>query len=431
MKNILLLLLSISMWQAVAAQDDLSGFFLHDTYQRTHYNPAFYDDKKVSISIYNATGNIYSTAANILGQAEQDALGNITIDRNSIARDASSTYGFVDVGLLEASVRVADDWYISGGFQQHISLFNHTMRDFVNLALDGNAPYVGETLELDPRFALTSHNEFYLGVAHKVGKLDVGVRVGLLSGISDISTGSDQLRLTTDEEFYQLNFDNDYVINTTADVTYNGLDDAEAEINLRDGLLSSNLGFSMDLGVAYQVSDKLQVSASILDLGSIRWSSSPKNFTSKGTFSYDGVDISDYIDDSTLELELADSLGDLLQVVETNDSYATALPTRLLLGADYHINDKWRCGAVVAMRRYKGHTSLALGLQTSRRILRVLDVGVQYSYRAGNPLNIGLSTTLFLGPVQFILAADNIFGFDVTGSSHAHIRTGLGLRFGK
>ncbi len=249
-----------------------------------------------------------------------------------------------------------------------------------------------------------------------------------MSGTQSVETVNEQLDITTSEEYYQLQFDNDFLVNTVAGVTYDGIDDIDVESV--SASFGDNTGLSIDLGASYRPNSRLELSASILDLGSITWSERAQQFRSKGSFSYDGIDISEYIN-SDLEINFSDSLDNLLEIEETNNSYTTALPARFTLGATYDINDKWTVTGLLVQRLNPDISGTLVAINSTYSIFKFFDLGVTYSYRESNPVNFGVNVACNFGPVQLLFATDNILGFDVQNSSHVHGQLGLGLRFGK
>lgn len=428
MQNILSIICLVALALPLCAQDDASGFFIKDSYQRTHYNPAFADDRKVSIALGNLSLNGYTSGSNPLSFGVVNSVGDLVISADNVERQATDISGFASVGTVELGLRLGKNWSVNAGHILHTAATTTLSQDFINVALDGNAPYIGQTLELNPSLHYMAYQEVYAGVGYHTTKFSGGLRLGLVSGTQSIETVNEQLDLTTSEEFYQLQFDNDFLVNTVAGVTYDGIDDIDADpVNAGFG---DNTGLSIDLGATYRPSSKLELSASILDLGSITWSEGAQQFSSKGSFAYDGIDISDYIS-SDLEINFSDSLDNLLQVEETNDSYTTALPARLTLGASYDISDKWSVSGLLVQRLNPDISGTVIAVNSSYRVFKFLDLGVTYSYRDSNPVNLGLNVACNLGPVQLLFATDNILGFDVQNSTHVHGRFGLGVRFGE
>lgn len=417
-----------TMASLLQGQQDISGFFMGDTYQRTHYNPAFVDSKKISIGLANTSFGVLSTANNPLKNGVTNADGELVISLADIERDGTDFFSGLQLGTLEVGLRFGDSWSVNLGHMGHVATASTLSEDLINVALDGNAPYIGQTLELNPDVGLIIYQEVYAGVGYHTESFSGGLRLGLISGVQSVDTERSQINLTTNEEYYQLEFDNDYLVNTVAGVDYDGLDDVDAAFE--NSSFGEHTGLSIDLGAAYRVNDQLELSASVLDIGAINWGEGAQQFSSSGSFSYDGIDIAQYIDED-LEIELTDSLSDLLQIEETSTSYSSGLPTTAVIGATYRWNDKLTLGGVLMRRNNLGRGFTLWGVNATTHLFKVLNLGATYSYKPGNPVNLGVNLGLDLGPVQLLFATDNILGFDVQQSSHVTGRFGLGIRFGR
>ena len=86
------------------AQDGMSGYFMQNTLQRSHFNPAFYDDTRVNISIGNLSASLTNTSDNWLSQTTENDEGVTIVDLNAIEREDSETFGYFDVGTIELPI---------------------------------------------------------------------------------------------------------------------------------------------------------------------------------------------------------------------------------------------------------------------------------------------------------------------------------------
>jgi hypothetical protein len=65
---------------------------------------------------------------------------------------------------------------------------------------------------------------------------------------------------------------------------------------IKDNLLNTkNMGFGLDIGATYNISEKIMVSAALTDLGFIKWKTDVTNLQAKGRFEFSGIDLSDFI----------------------------------------------------------------------------------------------------------------------------------------
>lgn len=424
-KSFYFIFASLFIVSAVIAQDDFGTIFSKHALTRLSVNPAFdIGNKRFSYNI-NSGGFLFSTADNLFTNSTIDADGNTVIRLEDLSREDSENLTAWDISLAEFNINVGKGIYLSAGWKAELSGYAFVSEDIINLAIDGNAPYLDETLELSPILHAQGVSRLYLGASKRFGKLSAGLKLSHLSGIASVDPVSNQINLRTDSEFYALQFDNDYEVNLNGGVSYNGLDSISFDAESQG--FGANPGWGVDLGVSYELSNQLTLHVAYLGLGSIDWSDSPQNFSSKGVFEYEGVDINDYLDDDA-EIDLTDSLEDILQIVETNNPYSTQRPRNLILGADYEINDKWRLGGVINHKTIGSKSTLGFAVSGSARLAKWIDLGLVYSYREANPANIGLHTTFLLGPVVLSFSSDQLFVTNIQSATHAGGRIGLGLR---
>ena len=105
------------------------------------------------------------------------------------------------------------------------------------------------------------------------------------------------MRFSTEENSFNLLLEGDYTLNSSLPITIE--QDASGsitgitlnEINYVELLLNrGNPGFSFDLGVIYRVDERTTLSASLLDVGFIRWRTDLNNMDGTGSFAFTGVD---------------------------------------------------------------------------------------------------------------------------------------------
>jgi len=118
----------------------------------------------------------------------------------------------------------------------------------------------------------------------------------VLFGKLNLRTKSTDVSLFTDQTTYNLEFEGDVIINSSLPIIVEAEDNTITNIELDNSISPINLimngknpGFAIDAGITYPYNDKLEFSASVLDLGFIRWRSNLNTFDASGNFSYEGV----------------------------------------------------------------------------------------------------------------------------------------------
>ncbi|MEO0338887.1 MAG: DUF5723 family protein, partial [Bacteroidota bacterium] len=308
-------------------------------------------------------------------------------------------------------------------------------KTLAQLAWQGNATFIGETVELAPLFQLQAYHSTYLGISGEISKgIRLGGRMRYLSGIGDISSTGGRLRLSTDEEIYQSTLDANYTINSTGALTYNGLTDIGFSLN--DGvfeigqLFSENYGLAFDFGISYQA-EKWGFHISALDLGNITWRRNPDNTQLDGTFEYNGLDIlEDILLEDVTDISIADSLDAIYEVRTSNSEYSTKIPRKYYLSSTYQANEWLQVGALMYFEGFQGEVYSSFALSGNAQVNHFFSAGLLYAYTPEAPFKIGLNSAVRLGPLQAIFATDNmITAFNPEDSNGSNFRFGINLVF--
>lgn len=441
-----ILLFAVSF--SLSAQDELGLHFMRDVWQSNQSNPAIFSENKINVALPNLYFNIFHTGAAFDNIVKKDGEGqsffNVDDAINSMEAD-----NFLKVNVrgesLGFAVQLKNVWQLSFQHGARFDAYINYPKEMAQLAWNGNAQFVGETIEFGPDIQISAYNEFAFGLARQLGKLTVGAKAKILTGIADVSTSRTHASLYTDPDIYQLTFDTDYRINASSLDGIDGLSlDFDAlKFNFNDfgfnpsnfsasNLFSSNLGFALDFGLTYQVTEKLQLAASVVDLGKINWEENTKNFTSNGNTTYDGLDVSAIINDNSVSFEeTIDTLDQILGFEESTGAYSTNLPTKFYASAMFDFNEKWRFGALFYTEKYRDETFPAFALSANTKFGKIFSVGAAYTIRNSSFDNLGVNIAATVGPAQLYVLTDNIVAaIDPYGSRNANVRVGINLLFG-
>ena len=427
-KNYIFLFLFLSSL-TIDAQN-IHYYFVDDVLQRSYFNPALNNDKTFAVS--SGLGLDFTTnGPSINDFIKKNENGGLLIsasDAISEMDDINDILGYSSVNTFDASlntpfvrISIGHAWKANGWME-----YSKNLAEFITF---GNGPFVGEQLNLSPQINYINYNEVYLGLQKNIGPLSLGVNIKRLNGVEAIKTGNHKIDLTTSDDIYQLNLETDFEMYSSRAFTYTDLDDFDLNIEnfSFDNFFSGNGGWAFDVGAAITLSDRLELSLSILDIGSISWDVDPKKYISQNSQSFDGIDVGKYIT-SDDELLLTDSLKSLLRISEFDEAFTTTLATQIYLGGRLKISDLWTVGAILQTKGSGDRRSSILGLNATARIYKWLNAGVLYSARSGNYTNIGLSTSMQIGPVIGFLSTDNIFRIGSFKSTNSNLRAGLSLR---
>ncbi len=419
------------------AQQELGTHFMRDIWQSGLTNPALVTDKKIEVALpgfyVNAAasgikfGELVQTDANGVNQIQvSDVLASLEED-NAIQAN-------LEIETIRFAIRLKE---LQLSFHHGIRLnssFNYP-RGLAEFIFLGNGGFVGQTLELGPDIQLTAYNEFAFGAARKFGKLGLGLRLKYLTGIGNASTQRRKVDLTTDEDIYQLTLDTDLLLNTSSYFKINELTSFDFDLGVNNfsgaDIFTKNSGFALDLGLTYQLSDKLLLAASVKDLGKINWKENVTNYQSEKMFTYDGVILDSVFQNSNVPLEgTLDSLKEVIAFTETSENYSTTLPLKTYWSLSYQVNKRWTLGALAHTSTVNGNTDFAFAFSGRAQVSKVLSVGASYAIRNQRYDNLGLNFALHLGPVSIFAMTDNILSaVQPENSQSFNLRTGLNLAF--
>jgi hypothetical protein len=228
------------------------------------------------------------------------------------------------------------------------------------------------------------------------------------------------LNLTTKPNNYELLLNADLLVNTSLLFQLSPLDsignDTYFEVD-EDDLINyvtntGNLGFAIDLGANFKISDKFNVAFSIVDLGLIDWKSDVENFRMQGEFEYNGIDFNDFFGEDNEDPfeQIIDSIQGVFDIEETTNSYRTMLPTKLFVSAAYSPARKHKFALLARGEYFSGTLYPSFTASYNLQVAPMLGTSLSYSVIHWNYNNIGFGLHLNLGPLQVYTVVDNFLG---------------------
>jgi len=443
--QITILFLTLFSLGNATAQLEMGLHSMTEVWNANQTNPAFMPDKKVTIGLVSLRNNLFLTGP-VYSDFIVEENGRTLIDFNraiAAMEDQNIVRNDFALETLSAAFRVNENLMISVGHTSRVMAYANYSKGLPQVLYQGNAQFIGETVDLSNDFVLNSYNEFAVGVAYNFKILTFGVKAKYLSGFQSAATdpNRNQASLFTDSDIYQVTLNSNYRLNSSGPIEFNGFDEFDADFDFRDigkELFTQNTGWAFDIGMTANLTEKLSISASAIDLGSIDWEEEVKNFTSNGTFLYDGLDVSDAINDNDNEDpefgNVLDTLENIFQAVETSEGYSIDLPKKLYLDALYDVTDRLTLGATYFQEEFQNETFQALGFSGRFKAAKFITIGATYStlLEEEKHFNLGLNGVLNLGPVQLFGVTDNIVGiFNSDDTNYLSGRIGLNLQFGK
>lgn len=438
------------------AQQSLSLYNLSHLNNQSSLNPAYIGDHTFELTLFPISSNAYSngpTYLDFIGKRESNNVltypsERLSLDQNNLFRANASIETF-------NLVYNQKNWAIS----LHHAAKSQGIIDYsgalLSVAIQGNAPFIGQNLPLNTDFSVFSYEEVGLGGAIKLGTFQVGGKIKYLSGQAAAITRRGQLSLFTDPDIYQLSLDTDLKIDVAGQAG-NGLNEfnfgpidlnfSEQEnvliqspnllFNWNNDLFnfSGNHGVAFDVGFFWQFNQRLALTFSALDIGKINWKDSPRNYTANQTFEFDGLNLGQLTFDGAETFtfnQVQDSL-DIIQFNRTTNTFSTTLPAQFYLGIGYDLNENWRLGGTAYYTKFQNNSFSALSLAINYQFHPSVNVGFSYGMMNEDHFLLGLNAALDLGPLQLFALTDNILGaFQVEDSRTLNAKVGISFSFGQ
>ncbi|MCB0839934.1 MAG: hypothetical protein KDD99_24865 [Bacteroidetes bacterium] len=409
------------------AQQELSLHFSRIV-QSQETNPAIFSEKALVVGLpalslgYSNNAFAYgdliqkdpnsdSTILNIAGVIDQME------DRNLLQTQFNVDY----VKLVLTHKK----WYASFQVSDKLDTRFGFSKGLVQLLWYGNAPFLGESLELTPTLNLTYYREISVGGGIRMENWQVGVRIKQLTGLAQASMPQAQFSLTTDANDYHLTLQADYLLQTSGIQAF--IDDP-----LSAAASVENTGMAVDFGGLYRLNDQWTFQASLTNLGYINWDKDVRNFSVKGEYKFEGIEINEFLNDDSLYFEqLIDTLTQTFAPTESNQGYRSNLIPRYYLSASWQPMKNLKVGALLYGEWFDGWRP-ALALYAGQRILPFWEAGITYVAKNKTWANLGLQTSANLGPVQIYAVTDNVYSLiQMRNAKQVSVRVGVNVALWK
>jgi hypothetical protein len=249
---------------------------------------------------------------------------------------------------------------------------------------------------------------------------------------------------TAEDNFASL-LDADYTLHTS--FPYTIITDEEGEISdveLEEidpvvyMLNRGNPGFALDLGLIYHYDEQITLSASVLDLGFLRWRTDLYNIHATGDYALESIELDEEAFSPDILIDVLNDMLDSLDYSISQDPWTLMLPTQIFLAASYQYNDQLSFGLVNrnVIYRSKLHSSFTLSAQAdlAERFMATLS----WSYLNNSLKNVGAGVAYVGKGFQFHLVTDNLLGFFAPvytdfypfNTRTINLRTGFNLMLG-
>lgn len=421
-----------------SAQHNLTLYGMKSLPQRTYANPALRPDSRFFIGI-PALSSVYTDFSN--SSLQLNKIGE-TLDRKSedsvvinlnklpgLFRENNSLSNTVSLDLLHLGFEVGDNNYFT---------FNTTLFHKAKVSFSGDLPKLifegngGKNLaypfDLGVHMDLLHYAEIALGYSRRLkdDRLAIGARVKYLKGLLSLNTERSDIRFETDPGNYDLIATTDIRINYSnnfGDIVQDGINIGDSEFwRAQDfseyrsfgELASKNSGWGLDLGATYDLTKKIELSASIINLGRLYWNQRTSTYTSRNpgsSFVFEGIDLKNFDSLSNTDYivnQLVDTLIDRFGLDSSGSKYSTGLFPEFYLGGTFSFTKNHRLGALFYGDWFQKRLHPAFSITWYSQVARSLSFSASYTIMNNSFNNLGLGFATNAGPFQFYLISDNL-----------------------
>lgn len=447
---VLALLLNVKTY----AQQANNMYFLKNVPESRFLNPAQTGDYKFYLNLPLIPGINLNVASNPLKYSDLVFFGegeyadslitplHFSADKEAFLEKLSDKnfFGFeTDLDLLGFGFRM-NDMFFSFDIRTRIQAQLNYPGDLFSFLLGGNQQFVGGDIDLSylGADALAFHEvSFSVSKSFLDDKLTVGLRPKMVYGIMNLDMQSEQFKIISGGQGEQLSIIANGGIYTNAPLILHYNDQNEIDsVSINSDtqqLISklynfSNTGFGIDLGASYQVMDGLNVYASLIDLGVIKWKDEDAKFLEyKASYQFDGINL-DQLTDTTSNFadDFLEQIMDSLDYSATSGTYKTALGAKLYIGASYNLTKSIKFGFLSKTNFLDNRITQQFTLSANAQLGKAFSAVASYSVMNNSYTNLGLGFALNAGPWQFYMMTDNV-PFFPQHTNNVNLRLGLNV----
>jgi hypothetical protein len=438
------LLTGLFFFDQTKAQQDFTLYNMGVIPQRTSLNPAFKPSTgKIIIGLpllsseYLNVSNSGFKYSDVIKHRSDDSL-YVDFD-NMLSKLAQNNYLSVTYRPDIFSFGILlDKNYISFNVTEKIDVRFRYPKNFMEFIWKGNGALLDKELNFNFGLNFSHYREYALGLARDINdKLSVGVKLKYLYGMENLYTKKSDITLTTASQDYAITAKANIDINSSGldkDTTGTGFSFSDYAFKRK------NSGAGIDLGAVYKVTEKFTLSASVLDLGFIKWNNAPANYVShdvNSNFTYKGFELNQLINsDSSGTKDIGKALGDSLSKIFKIDTlhhgYTTKLSTQLYLNANYNITEKGTAGVILYGQVFDKSVHPGIAISYRHKLFNWLSLSASYSAYNRSFSNIGVGAAFTGGPIQLYIVTDNALGMIFPQhAKNIQLHFGVNLLFGK
>ncbi|MEN7546630.1 DUF5723 family protein [Rapidithrix thailandica] len=434
--------------QTATAQEEKTFYFMHSVPQSTSYNPAKKMDFEFAIalpivsSLYVAgsQGATYKDVVKLDDNNDKiisisglvNALQKNNLVRSSFSMDIFGVHFSDDKVNFNLSVKERGESYAS------------IPKELLGVLLKGNghADYLNQRIPIEPNMNLIHWREFGIGGAYTFSeKLTIGLNAKAVFGMGNIRPDLRFSLLTEDSDNYPVTLTSGGRVQSAG--IFNVLDKKMTQ----DAYVLNNYknpGFAIDFGMAYQLSKRVKLEASVLNLGKITWKTNLREYRlshqdgSDQSYTFEGMDLAKLVTEDPESEAFEEVLDSLEQVVtftnieedgKSPEAYTTTLPIRSHLSLQYEIARNFTTGLLISGVIHDQIFQPSLGLSLQKNFGSWITLSASYSASPHSFQNLGAGLVLNLGSLQVYAVSDQLISTALNYQKTHTITARAGVNF--
>jgi len=447
MRKIFIIIVLSALGHTSRAQSNMTLYNMEPIPQRLSVNPALAPDCKWYLGMPALSSADFSFESNALDFISLNSALVPKAGTDSFTLDLTQLSSVLDKETY-ISLGINQEW-INFGFRIKKSMFTFGItekvktrigipNDLFKLAFEGNGgSNLGYDFNFNFAFDVLHTREYALGFNRSLlrGKLKVGGRLKYVQGFNVLETKKNDIIFRTDPNSFAYKVTADIEVNSSSPV----FSDSAGSGNIVQIITTpGGVGYGVDLGVSFELTKRIVLTASLVDIGRINWTNNLRNVQSKNpgaSFEYKGIDIREYIGDSTSGGRgfeaLADTLLDVFALDTSKNSFSTGLLGEFYIGGNFKLNDRHNAGILMNGSFYNKKFYPSVTLSWNSKFGRILALSASYTMMSGSFTNFGLGLGINLGPEQFYLVSDNLIGVALGNVKTVSVRFGWNHTIGR
>lgn len=262
-------------------------------------------------------------------------------------------------------------------------------------------------------------------------KLAIGVALKGLAGAGTVNSRGLEYNFVSNKDIFGVYVGGSAYISAPIEPIDTDREYSTDELHIYAGSFApfDNKGFALDLGATYQLTDRLRLSASVIDLGMISWKNGYK-LTPNAKVEYSAMDISKYLKDEALNDDKKSPIKEDVKFKFRKESFSTMLTAKTYIGADYQLTNAVTVGGLGKMYLIN-EFSYSFTTSANIKLGRILDFALSHSIVNGKANIAGAGLGLRLGPLQIYTISDNLLAaLNPAKTNYVNARIGITWIFG-